>query len=321
MPRKKTKTLDPVSATTADALAALGTQAELGAPAEPPDDDAALGALRESVCSCGASVSQVRFPVGWLPVECTTCRNAARRTEEMARQEAWRLEREARDAADRVRQRIARLEVPRRYTAASLAGLATVAALAPTAEAGSLTRRKGELAARYIEAWPTRYTNPRFPMLVVMRGAPGSLKTTTAWAIALELVRQHTIKARVATLGEMIRDLREPWGRRGDAAGLSERARLAAYHAEDLLVIDEVSTHALYGEPRQVLYDLLAPREANLQPTILTTNDDGSTIEELLGDPLVSRVMSSGGIWEFGSYDYRPALYDASRVRQEDGNA
>ncbi len=277
---------------------------------------------REHVCDCGESFIQYRLGDKWLPSTCPYCANSERRLtadEVMA-------DRRRRDEEERQRQRVARLQVPRMYAIASTDDLTELAGLAPDEKAAQLLIRKRDLARRYIDAWPDRHTNPRFPLIVVMRGAPGSGKTTLAWAVTLELVRRHGIHARVATLGNIIRDLREPWGRRGTDAGPSERVRLAAYHGEDLLVIDEVSTHALYGEPRQVLYDLIAPREANLSPTILTTNDDGGTIEDLLGPALVSRAMRSGGIWEFGKHDYRPQLYErdhrnAAGVRQREATS
>ena len=109
----------------------------------------------------------------------------------------------------------------------------------------------------------------------------------------------------MATLADIIRDLRESWRRRADDDGPSERQRLAAYRSADLLVIDEVSRHALYGEPTQHLYDLIAPREANLQPTILTTNESAAGLEDLIGPALTSRAAGAGGLWEFGTTDLR----------------
>lgn len=169
-------------------------------------------------------------------------------------------------------------------------------------------------ARAYVQAWPTRRDLARaFPQIVLMLGVPGAGKGHIAWAIARAIAEQHGDTARILTLSEIVRDLRASWGR-GDASE-SERAALTRYRALELLVIDEVSKHALYGEPAQHLYDLIAHREMYLRPTILTSNEDTRGLGDLLGHALVSRAMGWSTSWQFPAVDYR------ARRRQARGAA
>ena len=159
-------------------------------------------------------------------------------------------------------------------------------------------------ASRYVDRWPMRDSD-EFPHLVVMRGNVGTGKTHLAYAICRALIDHFGALCRVATLADIVRDLRATWRRGQNVDGPTERDRLRLYRSADLLVIDEVSRHALYGEPTQHLYDLIAPREADFKPTILTTNEGGSAFEDLIGPALTSRAAGAGGIWEFGAVDLR----------------
>lgn len=147
-------------------------------------------------------------------------------------------------------------------------------------------------------------TFPDVPMITVFAGAPGTGKGHLAWSIAKQVVADPECSARVDVLSDVIRDLRESWSRRDDD-GPSEGQRLAKYRDVDLLVIDEVSRHAFFGQPQQHLYDLVAWREIRLKPTILTTNELGDALGHVLGDALSSRVLGWDGLIRFGDADFR----------------
>lgn len=210
-------------------------------------------------------------------------------------------EQQLRESNDRNRQlRLDQLAIPRQYEGASLATFRFHGSSQTQERHGRVL----QLARRYIAAWPDRHEQDSpFPFIAVFRGAPGSGKGHVAWSIARAVVAEHGGTARLVVLSDAIRDLREAWSRaRGES---SEQARLARYRNPDLLVIDEVSRHALYGEPSQHLYDLVAAREADLRPTILTTNETPADFARLVGPALESRTAGYGGLWNFGDEDYR----------------
>jgi DNA replication protein DnaC len=205
---------------------------------------------------------------------------------------------EARRLADRRAAAVQALAVPPLYAEASLETLAAIDPRDP--ELAEITRR----ATAYVGCWEQRRDLAKaFPQIVLMLGVPGAGKGHVAWAIARAIAERHGDTARIATLSEIVRDLRASWGR-ADASE-SELATLARYRKLELLVIDEVSRHALYGEPAQHLYDLIAHREMYLRPTILTSNETTTGLTELLGPALVSRAMGWSKVWQFPAVDYR----------------
>lgn len=150
------------------------------------------------------------------------------------------------------------------------------------------------MAMNYVTIWP------RVPSVTVFQGGSGTGKGHVAWAIVKWLVYHNQVAARFAGLPEIIRDIREAWT---GVSGETEYQKLARYRDPDLLVIDEVSSHAFYGEPTRHLYDLINYRIEWMCPTIVTTNESADGLEKLLGPALTSRM--AGNVWDFGQADYR----------------
>jgi DNA replication protein DnaC len=140
-------------------------------------------------------------------------------------------------------------------------------------------------------------------MIAVFAGGCGTGKGHLAWSIARALAQTRGVVTKVVVLSDVIRDLREAWNPRDD--GPSEAERLGKYRAAELLVIDEVSRHAFFGQPVQHLYDLVAWREVQMRPTILTTNELGDDLVTVLGPALASRAAGWNGFVDFGQADYR----------------
>lgn len=240
-----------------------------------------LGAQRLAHCeACGGEYTQTRMLNGWAPAHCASCRGATLQQLGVVvpSDEAARL-------------RLELLAVPPKYAAASIDNFQL------HGETSDRNRQSRLLimARRYLAEWPN------VPDVVVFRGGPGSGKGHLAWSIVKTLVGSYDVQARVVKLGDTIRDLREAWRSEG---GLSEAQRLERYRKPNLLVVDEVSRHAFYGEPHRHLYDLIDHRLEWCRPTILTTNEEPAAFADLLGPALTSRVASTG-LWEFGELDYR----------------
>ncbi len=137
-----------------------------------------------------------------------------------------------------------------------------------------------------------------------MSGPPGSGKTFWAWAIAKHVGITKGQSVELALFDDVVRDLRGSWGD-GDG-GPSEATRIQRYRRVDLLVLDEVSRHAMTAKAVQShLYSLVAVREQWYRPTILTTNETPETLTEMLGPALLSRVTAWNGLWLFKAKDYR----------------
>lgn len=244
---------------------------------------------RQTACSiCGTPMVQHRFlfgrktPDAWPLPRCDGCIDRAMDAES------------ARLRYDTVHRLLAELKTPPRYAQINEEPFVRHGTDAEQLEQG---RMLGRVKA-YIETWP------RVPAAIVLLGPPGTGKGHIAWAITLAVVERYAVKARVVKLPDLVRLLRATWGR-AEADVVSERVELDTYRRLDLLVIDEVSRHAFYGEPMRHLYDLIDHRLEWLRPTILTTNETPQGLTEILGPALTSRVGGESGLWGFQWSDYR----------------
>lgn len=167
-------------------------------------------------------------------------------------------------------------------------------------------------ARKFVEDFGDDSLEPPFrpfgeaPPVTVFLGSPGTGKGHLAWSIAKAVATEYGASAMVVVLSDVIRDIREAWNK-SDNDGPSEAERIRKYRGVDLLVIDEVSKHAFFGQPQQHLYDLVANREMHMRPTILTTNESGESLASVLGPALASRAAGWDAVIDFGTADYRMA--------------
>lgn len=249
------------------------------------------GATQRTTCRCGEQFTQQASFGVWLPTACPACERL---------EDAARIAREAEERGIAERQRrLAMLDVPLLYRDVTLDSFKL------HGDGGDRQKqtRVLQLARRYIAEWGERQNfDSRFAQVVIFRGPPGTGKGHVAWSIAMAVVSTYGDGALVNTLADCVRDLRAAWR---SSEGPTEAERLRRYRSVDLLVIDEVSRHAFYGEPTQHLYDLVAWREQRLLPTIITTNESADDLAKLIGPALESRAAGWSGVWDFGQADFR----------------
>lgn len=256
-------------------------------------------ATRDGLCACGASIRQEGVRITdrwtWSPTRCLAC---AERYVETRRQDATRERMEDAENATRRKARgateaLRALSVPPKYASESLETFA----LHGTPADRDIQVRLLTLARRYLADWP----DPPH-MVLIFLGGPGTGKGHLVYSIA-KAVAAESASARVVKLSDLVRRLRASW-RTADAE--AEESVLRDFRQLDLLVIDEVSRHAFYGEQiHQHLYDVIDHRIEYNRPTILTTNETELGIRDILRPALWDRVHGSGGVVEFGQASYR----------------
>lgn len=253
------------------------------APAATPVSESVKFGEREGRCDrCERGLQQVQLRDGgaWVPARCEACRQPA----ETAKAEAA--------ASARAAVASGQLNVPKRYVPVTLENFRLHGERGDRDDQARIL----QLARRYAADWP------EVAELIVFRGGFGTGKGHISWSLAKLIAEAYGADVRVVKLPDLIRDLRETWRR--DAPD-TESQRLMRYRRADLLVVDEVSRHAFYGESFRHLYDVVDYRVEQMRPTILTTNEDHQGLAEVLGPALTSRAAGSSGLWEFGERDFR----------------
>lgn len=266
-----------------------------------PMSDMTSQATRTFTCAdCPASIVQQGTQVGeqgmvWHPHRCPTC-SEKRLREFEAEQKTDRRQTDRVVTARRQETALTDLGVPPLYQGVSLESFELHGSQLDR-DTQALVVRMGR---RYMGNWPDVVGD-----LLILRGGPGTGKGHWAYSVAKGVAAMGAA-VRVVKLADLVRRLRSSWGKE---EGEQESAVLAFYRGLDLLVIDEVSRHAFYGQSiHQHLYDVLDHRIEYRRPTILTTNEDDAGLESILRPALLDRVQLHGGILEFGGASYRARL-------------
>jgi DNA replication protein DnaC len=268
---------------------------------------------RAATCpKCRRRYTQRKVGSVYVPDLCATCSRLA------LDEHATELSAAARRTVDEQvgAAALAALEAPWEYEHADLAGFV----VSGRSDVARQQRTVLRAAAAYLADWPERLDRAvGFPMIVILRGSPGTGKGLIGWSLARAVAGQHASPAKVATVSDMVRHLREPWHARG--YGASEAARLEEWRKPAFLFLDEASRHALHGEPWQALFDVVNARAERGRATVLATNEESDEqLAAILGPAIVSRAKRYSGVWELGfwpDYDYRETLYaEAKAARQ-----
>lgn len=247
---------------------------------------------------CGETVTRtvVRKPNGELmgaggAWRCNACEAAAEMARRAALAERDKLAEEARQQT-RIDRALKALNVPTLYAAATF----DTWQMHGTPEARAVQDKMRERGRSYLRKWPD------VPALVLLRGEPGTGKGHWAWSVAKDVAsRGHGVL--VIKAADMIRRLRASWR---DKDAESEDKVLRELREVPLLVIDELSSHAFYGEKvSQHLFDVVDHRLEWVRPTIITSNEDVPGLQTILRPALWDRVFASGAVLDFGAESYR----------------
>lgn len=260
-------------------------------------------AARQAAClDCPTVIEQTGTDIvgrwTWAPVRCPSC--ILKRDQALDDEEARRGLEDAEGLRIQERCRAAKaledLTVPPDYRGATLESFQLHGEPADREIQAKVVR----MGLRYVGTWPDVAQRT-----LVLRGFFGTGKGHWVWSVVKSIVGAHGSRARVVKCSDLVRRLRASWGQ-PEGGAESETDVLRFYRDLDLLVIDEVSSHAFYGQGiHQHLYDVLDHRGEWQRPTILTTNETDAGLEGILRPALMDRLQHRGGIIEFGTASYR----------------
>lgn len=214
---------------------------------------------------------------------CPDCRQENERKLAQAREARRRLDADVL-ARERIEQAEQKLAVPPLYGDVTLETFPRSGTAAQQARQAALV----EMGRRYVTDWP------RVQSVLLLLGPSGTGKTGWSWAVMRALVARHAADIERVKCADLVRRLRASW-RSKDAE--SEERVLAGFQRRELLVIEELSSHAFYGQQiHQHLYDVLDERIEQRRPTILLSNETLPSVTQILRPALMDRLAEHGAV-------------------------
>ncbi len=134
---------------------------------------------------------------------------------------------------------------------------------------------------------------------IVMAGNPGTGKTHLSIGIARKVIEQRGT-AVYLTVSDLILRVRDSWGT-GQTTTLID-----GFAEVDLLILDEVGVQAGSDNERNIVFDVINKRYAEMKPTIVLTNLNRDGCIRFLGQRVWDRLTENGGMFiGFGGSSYR----------------
>ena len=175
------------------------------------------------------------------------------------------------------------------------------------------------IALDWIEGWPLVGNG------LLFLGGPGRGKTHLAVAMARELALRKGARVLFYEQRELLKALQ---GTFDSSSGRSEADVLAPVVEAEVLVLDDLGAGRVTEWGRDVLHDVLTARynastvlsDAGNRPLLITTNrpiqredsaEARTSLEDALGEALMSRLYEMCRIVEFGGADYRREILNA----------
>lgn len=213
----------------------------------------------------GRDVSTTRCPACTSEAQAAAAEQAAKREGLQKRQLIESLAAQAR--------------IPTRYRTVTLENYQ------PVTDAGAKVLAR---AIWYAQTWSERVADGTS---LVLCGTPGTGKTHLACAIGWKVVAVGS-SVLYATVAEVTRAIRSTYQ---DGARIGEAEAIAQHVKPALLILDEVGAASGSDHEKQMLFEIINQRYAEVRPTILISNLSGEDLRAFLGERIMDRLRQGGG--------------------------
>ena len=160
-------------------------------------------------------------------------------------------------------------------------------------------RRVLVICQTFAKTWPEQMAKAG---TLILTGAPGNGKTHLACAIASAVMAQFGATVAYGDVPDLLRTVKETYRRDSTR---TERQALQDLVAPDLLIMDELGAQLGTDHEKQLLFEIINRRYANLRPTIIVSNLNRDDLEDYLGHRAKDRFDQMATVLAFDWESYR----------------
>ena len=150
---------------------------------------------------------------------------------------------------------------------------------------------------KYLKEYVEDFSNRKESGIIIL-GNPGTGKTHLCSVIEKKIQNCVMVKAY-----DLFRQVKSTWKKEAEE---SENEVIKSFRRASLLIVDDIGLQFVTNAEKIILYEILDYRYDYLRPTILTSNCDLKTFENIVGNRIISRLSDGNGkILVFDWSDFR----------------
>lgn len=128
----------------------------------------------------------------------------------------------------------------------------------------------------------------------IFTGYRGTGKTHLSCAILQEIIMKHEKSGLTISIFEMMENIKSAWRNKENNNHKSVIAWIDEYAAYDLLVVEEIEKNIKSHTMQTYFFQIINKRYGNGKPTIITSNETGQQLMDIIGKSVIERFKKNG---------------------------